>query len=49
VFLTWKDGFFMKTIECPFLVADREIKRLKQETPIVFVDFHAEATSENRR
>ncbi len=37
---------FMKTLECPFLVADREIKRLKQETPIVLVDFHAEATSE---
>jgi len=36
----------MKTLECPFLVADREIKRLKQETPIVLVDFHAEATSE---
>jgi metallophosphoesterase (TIGR00282 family) len=37
---------FMKTLECPFLVADREIERLKQETPIIFVDFHAEATSE---
>ncbi len=37
---------FMKSLECPFLVADREIKRLRQETPIIFVDFHAEATSE---
>ena len=37
---------FMKSLECPFLVADREIQRLKQETPIIFVDFHAEATSE---
>ena len=37
---------FMKTLECPFLVADRELKRLKQETSIIFVDFHAEATSE---
>ena len=37
---------FMKTLECPFLVADREIKKLKQETSIIFVDFHAEATSE---
>jgi metallophosphoesterase (TIGR00282 family) len=37
---------FMKSLECPFLVADREIKQLKQETPIIFVDFHAEATSE---
>lgn len=37
---------FMKSLECPFLTADREIERLKQETPIIFVDFHAEATSE---
>jgi metallophosphoesterase (TIGR00282 family) len=37
---------FMKTLECPFLVADRELKRLHQETPIILVDFHAEATSE---
>ena len=37
---------FMKSLECPFLVADREIQRLKQETAIIFVDFHAEATSE---
>lgn len=37
---------FMKTLECPFLVADREIERLKQETQIIFVDFHAEASSE---
>lgn len=37
---------FMKYLDCPFRVADREIARLKQETPIVFVDFHAEATSE---
>lgn len=37
---------FMNNLECPFRVADREIARLKEETPIVFVDFHAEATSE---
>lgn len=37
---------YMKTLECPFKVADREIERLKQETPVIFVDFHAEATSE---
>lgn len=37
---------YMKTLECPFKVADREIERLKQETSIIFVDFHAEATSE---
>jgi hypothetical protein len=37
---------YMKTLECPFKVADREIERLKQETSIILVDFHAEATSE---
>jgi len=37
---------FMKNLECPFRTADREIERLKQETPLIFVDFHAEATSE---
>lgn len=37
---------FMKTLECPFRVADREIERMKSETAIIFVDFHAEATSE---
>lgn len=37
---------YMKNLECPFLVADREIEWLKSETSIIFVDFHAEATSE---
>jgi metallophosphoesterase (TIGR00282 family) len=37
---------FMNNLDCPFRVADREIERLKGETPIIFVDFHAEATSE---
>jgi metallophosphoesterase (TIGR00282 family) len=37
---------FMKYLECPFRYADREIERLKKETPLIFVDFHAEATSE---
>jgi metallophosphoesterase (TIGR00282 family) len=37
---------FMNNLECPFRVADREIARLKQETPVIIVDFHAEATSE---
>jgi 2',3'-cyclic-nucleotide 2'-phosphodiesterase len=37
---------FMSNLECPFRVADREIARLKAITPIIFVDFHAEATSE---
>ncbi|KAB0671790.1 TIGR00282 family metallophosphoesterase [Oryzomonas sagensis] len=37
---------YMKNLECPFRVADREIELLRKETPLIFVDFHAEATSE---
>jgi metallophosphoesterase (TIGR00282 family) len=37
---------FMNNLECPFRTADREVSQLYTETPIIFVDFHAEATSE---
>jgi len=37
---------FMNNLDCPFRCADREIAKLKEQTPVVFVDFHAEATSE---
>jgi metallophosphoesterase (TIGR00282 family) len=37
---------FMAALENPFLVVPTEIERLRAETKIVFVDFHAEATSE---
>ena len=37
---------FMSNLEDPFRVAAREIEKLKKETPVVIVDFHAEATSE---
>jgi len=37
---------FMVNIDDPFQVVLREIEALKQRTRIVFVDFHAEATSE---
>lgn len=38
---------FMNTpVENPFLALDREIALLRKETSIIFVDFHAEATSE---
>ena len=37
---------FMNNLDCPFRCADREIAKLKEETQIIFVDFHAEATSE---
>lgn len=37
---------FMPAIENPFQCAMAEVARLRQRTPIIFVDFHAEATSE---
>ena len=37
---------YIKEIDCPFRVAEEEIKRLKEETNIIIVDLHAEATSE---
>ncbi|MBI4313735.1 MAG: TIGR00282 family metallophosphoesterase [Candidatus Omnitrophica bacterium] len=37
---------FLENVDCPFRVADREIEKLRKETPIILVDMHAEATSE---
>jgi metallophosphoesterase (TIGR00282 family) len=37
---------FMPPLENPFLAALAEVKRLQQVTRTIFVDFHAEATSE---
>jgi hypothetical protein len=37
---------FMAALENPFLAARAEVARLRECTPIIFVDFHAEATSE---
>ena len=37
---------FMLAIDDPFVVVRREIEALKARTRIIFVDFHAEATSE---
>ena len=37
---------FMKNLECPFRVGEKEALKLRQETNIILVDFHAEATSE---
>ncbi len=37
---------FMTPLDDPFAVVLREIDAVKQEAPVVFVDFHAEATSE---
>lgn len=37
---------FMEPADCPFRTADRELEALRRETPVLLVDFHAEATSE---
>ena len=37
---------FMDSIECPFRVVREEIARVEPKTRIIFVDIHAEATSE---
>ena len=37
---------FMGMWDCPFRTFRREYTRLRSETPVIIVDFHAEATSE---
>jgi metallophosphoesterase (TIGR00282 family) len=37
---------FLPQLDCPFRKADEEIARLRQETPLIVVDMHTEATSE---
>ncbi len=39
---------FMEAIDCPFRRADTEVEALRKETPVIIVDFHAEATSEKQ-
>ncbi len=39
---------FMEAIDCPFRKADVEVDALRRETPVIIVDFHAEATSEKQ-
>jgi len=38
----------MKDIDCPFQVGRRIVHALRDQTKIIFVDFHAEATSEKQ-
>ncbi|MBM3894580.1 TIGR00282 family metallophosphoesterase [Candidatus Dependentiae bacterium] len=38
--------FFRETLSCPFKKADEIIATVRMKSPIVLVDFHAEATSE---
>ncbi len=37
---------FMQAVECPFRTCRKEIDKIRQITPNIFVDIHAEATSE---
>jgi metallophosphoesterase (TIGR00282 family) len=37
---------FMSNMDCPFRASEEEIKKIKELTNIIIVDFHAEATSE---
>jgi 2',3'-cyclic-nucleotide 2'-phosphodiesterase len=39
---------FLKPIVCPFEKAVSEIEQIKKETPVIFIDFHAEATAEKK-
>jgi metallophosphoesterase (TIGR00282 family) len=39
---------YMKDIDCPFQVADRIVNRLREESKVIIVDMHAEATSEKQ-
>ncbi len=38
--------FMQPSLENPFLALDKEIAKLREETPVIFVDAHAETTSE---
>jgi hypothetical protein len=38
--------FMLPHLENPFLAAEREAAKLREETPVIFVDVHAETTSE---
>jgi metallophosphoesterase (TIGR00282 family) len=37
---------FMHETDCPFRTADALVRSLRRETPLIVIDFHAEATSE---
>jgi metallophosphoesterase (TIGR00282 family) len=37
---------FMNQADCPFKTSQKEVQRLKKQTNVIVVDFHAEATSE---
>jgi len=38
----------MEPVDCPFRRAEKELETILAQTPIVIIDFHAEATSEKQ-
>ncbi len=39
---------FMKPLDCPFQRVSQVVEQLRRKTPVVIVDFHAEATAEKQ-
>ncbi|MBS4015821.1 MAG: TIGR00282 family metallophosphoesterase [Candidatus Latescibacteria bacterium] len=39
---------YLKPIDCPFQTAVNAIEKIKEQTPVIIVDFHAEATAEKK-
>jgi metallophosphoesterase (TIGR00282 family) len=39
---------FMPTLDCPFRSGEKAIEEIRRRTPVILVDFHAEATSEKQ-
>jgi len=37
---------YMQTIDCPFKKADWAVEKIREQTKVVFIDMHAEATAE---
>jgi len=46
--LNLQGRIFMSPIDCPFTVGLAAVEEMKKETPVIVVDFHAEATSEKQ-
>ena len=46
--LNMQGRVFMPTLDCPFSIGDAAVERIRKETPVIVVDFHAEATSEKQ-
>jgi len=39
---------YMKDIDCPFIIGKKLVEEMRRDTPIIFIDFHGEATSEKQ-